>query len=357
MSLTIAHYVSSHGYGHAARQQPIIAELAARGAHVHARTAAPAKFFKKAASHHVERYDIGVVQQDALTPDIEASLKWYGDYLQQQDAVIAREVAFCREAGVQLVLCDVAPIAMEVAQQLGVPSVVITHFTWDWVYEHYLDDFPQYAWVVEACRKSYNKATLALEMPFAHPFPMFNTVEKIPLVVNRPTQTREAIRASLGIPADAKMGLLSMGGHNIGTTNLAALKAMEDWVFLIPPGAWEQVSDTPQRFRKIPMEYDNFHDLIAASDVMVGKAGGSTVSQVIADRVPMVYTMLPNWREAGLLDDALREYGVGQFVEAAAFQEGAWVDEIRPLIARDQQWKPIDLNGAKIAAERVLQMV
>ena len=47
--------------------------------------------------------------------------------------------------------------------------------------------------VVDHLRASYNKATLALQMPFAHEFDMFQQVEEIPLVINRPTESRQQI--------------------------------------------------------------------------------------------------------------------------------------------------------------------
>lgn len=352
----IAFYIGSHGYGHAARQQAIINELAARGGQAHVRTAAPRKFFKRAASYHEQRYDIGMIQRDALTFDITGSLQWYADFLKEQAPLIAQEAAWCTAQGIQLIASDMPPFAMEVAAQVGVPSVLITHFTWDWVYEHYMDDYPEFAWIVDACRASYQKATLALQMPFAHPFEFSTEIEPMPLVYNPITQTRAAIRASLAVPSDHKLGLLSVGGHAWGATNIAALKQMRDWVFLVQPGAWDQVQDAPERFRMIPMDYDDHHNLIAAADIMIGKAGGSTTAEVIGHQTPFIYTLPNNWREAELLRQGLTEYGVGQYIEPNAFQHGAWAEQIEPLLQNIQPWPLIATDGAAYAARRLLAL-
>src|SRR5688572_21143697 len=147
--MQIAYYISSHGFGHAARQQAVIRELVKRGAVVHVRTAAPQKFFKHAASYHQQRYDIGIIQPDALTYDVAASFAWLADFLQNKDSIIAQEVAFIREKGIQLVVVDMPQIAFDIAEAAGVPSVLVSHFRWDWVYEHYMAAFPQYHYLID----------------------------------------------------------------------------------------------------------------------------------------------------------------------------------------------------------------
>ena len=43
----------------------------------------------------------------------------------------------------QLIICDISPMGIVVAQKARVPSVLIENFTWDWVYENYVSaDFP-----------------------------------------------------------------------------------------------------------------------------------------------------------------------------------------------------------------------
>ena len=235
MSISIAYYISSHGYGHAARQQAVINELIRRGAGVHVRTAAPQKFFPHATTYHEQRYDIGLIQPDALSYDIPASFQWLADFLKQADSVIEQEAAFIRETGIRLVVADMPQIAFDIAEAAGVPSVLVSHFAWDWVYDHYMDDYPQYRYLVEAIRTSYRKATHVLRMPFAHDFSLFKQVEDIPLVFNPVTQSHDEIMAAHDIPPDCRIALLSMGGHD-WSGNMAGVQQLDDWVFLVGAG-------------------------------------------------------------------------------------------------------------------------
>lgn len=356
----IAYYISSHGYGHAARQQAVIKELVAAGAAVHVRTAAPQKFFPGVRSYQPQRYDIGLIQADALSFDVGASLRWYAEFLEEQAALIPQEVAFLRRENVQLVVSDMPPIALDIAEAAGLPGVVVTHFTWDWVYEHYLDDYPNYDFVVERIRGSYRKASLALQMqiPLPHDFTVFSQVEPLPLVYNAPTQSRQQVRTAFGVPDGAKLGLLSMGGHAWGSTDIRALREMEGWVFLVMPGAWEQVREQPERFRVVPPSYPDYHNLIAHADVVVGKAGGSTVAEVVGHGTRMIYTTHPQWRESALLSETLRRYASASLpVALDAFQAGAWLTELERILTLPAQQPAFPRNGAQVAAQRLLALL
>jgi L-arabinokinase len=357
--MRVAYYISSHGYGHAARQQAIIQRLIQHGIQVYVGTAAPEKFFRNVAGYHHEYYDIGMLQADALTFDIERTLKWYADFLNDRGDMIRRELDFIRSYGIQLIVSDMPPVAFEIAQRAGIPSIAITHFTWDWVYDHYMDRYPQYRYLIERIREDYLNATLALQMqiPIPHPFDMFRVVEPIPLVHNPVSRTRENIRQEFGVPEGWRMALLSMGGHDWGSSDIRALKDLHEWIFLVMPGAWEQVKDAPDRFRMIPTGYMDYHNLIAHADVVVGKAGGSTVAEVIGHQTPMLYTLQDDWREAQLLDRTLRDYGTAQRIDIQAFTAGEWVHLLEPFANQTQHWKPVASNGAEITAIRIRMLL
>ncbi|MFQ3647375.1 MAG: glycosyltransferase [Anaerolinea sp.] len=345
-------YVSSHGFGHAARQQGLIAALAADGVRVHVRSAAPAKFFHAAHHHHAQRFDIGMIQHDPLRYDVEATAAWYADFIAHEPALIADEAAYARQHDVRLILSDMPPVACAVGAALGVPSVVITHFTWDWVYEHYVERCPAFAPIIAHITQQYAQAALALQMPFAHPFPQFTQVEPVGLFANAPTRPREAVRRLFDVPADHRVALLTMGGHGWGQTDVRALAGAQGWTFLVMPGAYEQVARLPT-VRCVPVDFPAYHDLIAAADVVIGKAGGSTVAEVIAHGVPMIYTLTADWRESALLDAALRQHGRGLGVSLADFERGAWVDLLEQAAALPPAHHPLAADGPAQAVARL----
>lgn len=356
MPARIAYYISGHGYGHAARQHPIIRRLIAQGAQIFVRSSAPAKFFRMPnVSHHARAYDVGMRQADALTMDVPGSLAAYAALLREQDAIIAAEVDFLRGCGVQLVVGDMPPLAFEISAAAGLPSVAITHFTWDWVYAHYIDRYPEYAPLIPAIRAIYGKATAALELPYAHEFDMFPRVEKMPFVVNDVTRSRADLCAEFGVDPAQRIALLSMGGLGWGSGDVRAIGALRGWVFMVMPGAWEQVRHLPN-VRLIPMDYPDYHNWIAAADVLIGKAGGSTVSEVIAHRTPMIYTLRDDWRENALLDAALRECCKSLCLPLADFEAGRWVEALEAFHTQPYTWPSVAVDGAERIAARLLAL-
>jgi hypothetical protein len=355
-SSKIAFYISAHGFGHASREQAVINILAQSGAHVYVRANAPTKFFPHAADYHPERYDVGMINPDPISVDIPATIAAYQAFLARQADIIAREVAFIRSHGIQLVVVDMPPLGCEVAAAAGVPCVVITHFTWDWVYEHYVAEAPEFAPIIESIRASYAKTTLALQIqiPYPHEFPMFPVVEKIPGIANTTTRSRAEVRAEFGVPADHRVAVLSMGGHEWGQTDIRALAALRGWTFLVMPSSYEQVRGQPQ-FRVVPTEYPAYHNIIAASDVLVGKAGGSTVAEVIKHHTPMIHTVNSNWRENALLDATLRDHCHSLYLPKADFERASWADALDDFVAQPYIWRATPMNGAEAAAARVLE--
>lgn len=355
--MSIAFYISGHGFGHAARQQAIIKHLSGFGVEVHVKTPTPSKFFDfPHVTYHDQRYDIGLIQPDSLTVDVDATFRWYREFLTQQPDLVADEVKFVREHDVRLIVSDMPPIAFEIASAAGIPSAACTHFTWDWVYGQYMPAYEHYRDVIDSLRASYNKATLALQMPFAHEFDMFQHVEEIPLVINMPTQSRDTVRQQFHVPDDHRVCLLSMGGMSWGDSDVSALHDLVGWTFWVMPDMWEQVSHL-DHVRLIPTTYPDYQNLIAAADVLVGKAGWSTVAEVIAHQTPMLYTLRTGYSENVLLENALKNHANCRYVEKSAFQSGAWIGYLDELVKSDFTWSDIPINGAEIAAQRLMEMV
>lgn len=351
--MDVLFYISSHGYGHAARQQSLIRRLAAAGVRVHVRSAAPAKFFAAAATHEATYYDIGLIQHDPLRYEISATADWYEAFLRTEPAMIAREAAYGRQHNIRLVLSDMAPIAADVAVALGLDCLVMTHFTWDWVYEYYSTREPRFVPIVDHIQAQYGRATLALQMPFAHPFPQFQQVQPVGLFVNAPTRTRSEVRAQFAVPPDHRLALLSMGGHDWGQTDLRALAAVTGWTFLVMASAWSQVSQLPF-CRPVPADFPAYHNLLAAADLVIGKAGGSTVAQVLAYPTPLLYTLSDDWRESDLLHTALQSSGYARWLSLADFERGAWVQLLDETVSLSPSGVTWPGNGTAQASAHIL---
>jgi hypothetical protein len=193
---TVAFFISGHGFGHASRQVEIINALADRvpGIRVIVRSAVQpgllARTLRGPYELRPEPTDAGIVQSSSVAHDdaatVDAALAFYANFDRRADD----EAASLGNDDVQLVVGDIPPLAFATAARLGVPSVAIANFTWNWIYETHAGLADQTA-LIETIAAAYRLATRALELPFAGGFDVFATVDRLPLVARRSTRSRE----------------------------------------------------------------------------------------------------------------------------------------------------------------------
>ena len=81
--------------------------------------------------------DTGIVQRNSVTHDDAATVSDAVAYYRTFDAHVAHDVDALSGEDVRLVVADIAPLGLAVAARLGVPSIFVGNFTWDWIYEGY----------------------------------------------------------------------------------------------------------------------------------------------------------------------------------------------------------------------------
>ena len=144
----IAAFISSHGFGHAARASAILTALHEKRPDIRVEifTGAPRWFFQASLAfpfgYHPTVSDIGLVQNAPLTEDLPATVERLGQFIpfpamQLNSLAYALQRLDCRIA-----LCDISPVGIAAAKTAGIPSVLVENFTWDWIYKGYLPAEP-----------------------------------------------------------------------------------------------------------------------------------------------------------------------------------------------------------------------
>ena len=78
---------------------------------------------------------------------------------------------------------DAPPLACAAAAAAGIPSVVISNFTWDWIYEGYAERFDTDApEVLPIIRDAYAQANEGWRLPMGGGFATFQSVVDFPFV-------------------------------------------------------------------------------------------------------------------------------------------------------------------------------
>ncbi len=157
---------------------------------------------------------------------------------------------------------------------------------------------------------------------------------------------REAARERLGIPAGARLLLVFGGSQAVRRFNAAVAGALPRlvervWVLHVAgeegyAAALAAREELPaplrERYRPSPFLREEMTDALAAADLVVGRAGSSTLAEVTALGLPMVVVPYPHAAGHQLANArVLVDAGAARLVPDDAFDEAALLEAARLL--------------------------
>jgi hypothetical protein len=364
--MNIAVYITGHGFGHASRVTEVLKSIAAldRGVHFLIRTGAPEWFFRQSLPGSVSfeyspvKTDVGVVQKDALRLSKKETLLRLQAFSGNRKSLLRSEWEALKGRKPLLVFADIPPLAFDVADVLGVKSAGMTNFSWDWIYEAYVKEYPAFTPLVEEIRESYGKAHLLLRLPFHGDFSAFPAIRDIPLVARHASFEKDIVRARLAMPPHKKVILLSFGGYGVSNFIFARIPPLKSCHFVTTfpsHGALPHVQHIREEDLKATgMKYP---DLVNAADLVVGKPGYGLVSECIAHEKPFLYTTRGDFVEYGALVKGVRRYLQSFFIARRELLRGAWEEYIEKALAAPLPSARLETDGAMKVAEIITDMV
>jgi hypothetical protein len=338
----IAYFITPHGYGHAARAAAVMNSILeiAPGACFEIFTRVPIWFFNmslpaEAFHYHEVLTDIGVVQTTSMDEDLPETARRLAGLMPYRPALVAELARQVCELGCERVLCDIAPLGIAVAKEAGLPSVLIENFTWDWIYAGYVDQEPRLAPFIAYLTDQFAQADTHIRtIPYCaddRPADFTSNVAG-----RKPRTSREVTREQLGVPQDAAMVMVSMGGILTQYPFLPRLESSPDTLYLVPGG-----SDRYERRGSlvvIPHHSTLYHpDLVYASDAIVGKLGYSTLAEAYGSGIPFGYIPRALFPESPPMARFAREQMNALEIKEADFFSGAWLDLIPALLSQPRR--------------------
>jgi L-arabinokinase len=297
---------------------------------------------------------VGVVQRDGLELDVDETRRQWRAFADSFPARVEQEATSLRAAGADVLVGDIPPIAFAAAARAGVPSAALGNFGWDWIYAAW----PGFERAINCVQEAYQQADVLLRLPLhalePDAFPAFRSIEDLPLIARRATKPRAAIRAELGIPQDARAVLLSFGGFDTASMDLTTLGAWRDYLFVLTPLTENHPSHIPPNVRVLPRNQVEYASLLAACDAVVTKPGYGIVADCLANHVPVLYTDRGPFREYAILTKALEMLGRARYIRQDDVRRGVLGPHLDALLALRTPWRSVPLEGASVAAERVL---
>jgi hypothetical protein len=364
VALAILCYVSGHGFGHAARVCEVLRALRARRPDATAviRTPLARWFFEfnlgRDVEHSLCQLDVGAVQADSLSTDLEATRRAYAAIDADADRLVAGEVAAAAPHRPALVFADIPALACDVAARLGVPAVAMTNFSWDWIYADYARDMPAFAPLVASLRTSYGRAALLLRLPLHGDLSAFPRIRDLPLVARRATVAPGDVRARLGLPRDERVVLLSFGGIGLALPRVPQMAGVR---FVAAGGASAGNTASPGcrtvNHAAMTAAGVRYEDLVGACDAVLTKPGYGIVAECIANRTPMVYTARGRFAEYDCLVAGIEAHLAHAFISNQELYAGRWAAALESVFAQPRPDATVRTDGAEAAAELLASML
>lgn len=357
---TIAYFISSHGYGHAARACAVMEALIDRLPNLHFLifTQVPEWFFNDSlpagSFDYIKQFtDVGFVQKSPFQEDVKATLDFLNKTLPFDEAFITKSAQKITRHRCPLVLCDISPVGILSAQKAGLPVVLIENFTWDWMYARYAEFSESFTRHADYLKEIYHTVDMRFQtQPFTH---AVKTGIQVPPVSRKPKHTAQEIRLSLEIPDEAPTVLISTGGVPTRHAFTERLKERDDIYFIIP-------HDVPSAVRsgnvRMLAHHSNFFhpDLVNASDAVVCKAGYSTVAEAYHLNKSLGLVVRPNFPESPIIERFVKAHFQHLILEPTVFQKGDWIDALDVLLTEGNRRKTKRRpNGALTVAAEILE--
>jgi hypothetical protein len=412
-------YISGHGFGHASRQIEIINALGAASpsTRIVVRTSAPAWLFTRTARTRFEfiqgACDTGVVQLDSLRLDERATIQSAMDFYRTLPQRAEEEAVLLRTHDAAFVISDAPPLGCSAAAAAGIPSVVVSNFTWDWIYEYYpehLVDAPQ---LLPVIRDAYRRAGAAWRLPMHGGFGPFDQILDVPFVARHARHDRAEVRKVLGLPAETMLVLSSFGGYGVNDFDPASLDCLDRYAVVFteraagskdpalhgaagshqhragssdPAAAGERrarssdpaavdLADRPGGRRAGSLDpavldprqtgifvisedllYGSglrYEDLVAAVDVVVTKPGYGIIAECVANRTAMLYTSRGHFVEYDVLVKEMPRVLRCEYLDQESLLAGRWRAALDRLVTAAPPPERPATNGAEVVAEMI----
>ena len=178
---------------------------------------------------------------------------------------------------------------------------------------------------------------------------------------------RGALRAELGYAEDEKVCIVSVGGSGVGASLLRrviaayplAKQRVPELRMIVVAGPRIDPASLPQADGLEVRAYvHNLYRHLAACDLAVVQGGLTTAMELTANRRPFLYFPLKHHFEQRLhVAWRLDRYGAGRRMEFDEAPPEVIADAIAEEIGREVDYRPVETDGARRAAERIAELL
>ena len=301
-----------------------------------------------------ESFDVGLDQIDNVRFDLQKTKESVKKLLASAEELIWKEQKFLSTRGISGIVCDIPFIPLAAAERMGLPSVGISNFSWDWIYSFYGQRDPEWYPLAETIRSYYREGGFLLRLPFYGEMEAFQKIEDIPLVSRRSRKGKARVRKILDLPTDRKIGLI--GFSRLDLQDRAIQKIGEfspDYLFLIRhPLNWRSPV-----FKRAEQEEISFADLVCTADFVITKPGYGILADCLSHGTPMIYSDRGEFPEYPILVEGIEHHLSYCYMPKEDLYSGNWGPYLEGINKQPRLEPRLRTDGARVAARKILKWI
>jgi predicted glycosyltransferase len=178
---------------------------------------------------------------------------------------------------------------------------------------------------------------------------------------------RQTLRAELGYAPGERVVIASVGGSGVGSALLRLVaeaypktqELVEGLRMILVAGPRIDPTSLPHHDRlEIRPYVPDLYRHLAACDLAVVQGGLTTAMELTANRRPFIYFPLKHHFEQNFhVRHRLERYGAGRRMDFDDAPPSVIADAIAEEIGREVDYRPVETDGARRAAERIAEML
>jgi hypothetical protein len=344
--------VTSHGFGHAVRAATVAETLQQLRPDIvlNLVTVAPEwllkSYIKGDFVYRPRVFDVGVIQQDSLTMDRQATLSKMHTIMSQEQDIIAEEAQYIKENNIGLILADIPALAAPIARAAGVPCWMMSNFGWDFIYRDWGADF---AAIVAWMENYYSQSDRLFRLPLAESMRAFPNHTDVGLTGSKPQFTNDQLCQKFNLIAPLeKTILLTFGGLGLESIPYENLEYFADWQFI----TFDRNAPNLPNLLKIADQTLRPLDFMPCCGRVFSKPGYSTFSEALCCDTPIVSLTRKGFAEAPVLLNSIQDHSQHQIVTPDEFFTGNWDFLHQPLLA-PRKSECLSKDGATAIAQEI----
>lgn len=333
--MTLAFFVSGHGFGHISRSLEIIKELLNQSASVHL-FSSRLEFLDGFMHPNLKvtnlSTDVGIIQNNSIDMDLEKTKQSIILFEKNKENLKSILQSNLLEISPDLVVSDSSSLPLAVSHKLKIPCFFLGNFTWDFIYNHYSSRdsfFGNYSKILES---EYNLCDRGFILPFHCPTESIPFREYTGLVGRKPKRHREEVRSELGFLESKKYILLSFGAYGLDPS-LFAFENKHPSIEIVISGL---VGFETSAVKHIHSIY--YPDLLTACDAVLTKPGYGILSEAYFANTPILYTDRGDFIEYSYLVASMKKFHKSEYLSHSdlyslnlhTFMENLAVKKIEP---------------------------